>query len=83
MGSHLLHGFLERHAPVLEIEGGHVVVVEDPAACLWRRVQGRDDIVRVESLQVINDPVRGLEAMLDGGPVRSQSSQDQGSIRRQ
>ena len=54
----LLHGFLQRHPPIFEIEGGHVLVVEDPASCFRRRIEGCDHVIRVKSLQVINHLVR-------------------------
>ena len=68
MRPNLLHGFLERNPPVLKIEGGHVLVVEDPASRFGRRVEGRDDIVRVKFLEVFDDAIGRLEAVPDGRP---------------
>jgi hypothetical protein len=56
-GPDLLYGLLQRHPPILEIERCHVLVVEDSAGRFGRRIEGRDHIIRVESLQVFDDPV--------------------------
>ena len=53
----LLYGVLERHAPIFKIEGCHFLVVENPASCFGWRVKRCDQIIRVKSLQVIDDPV--------------------------
>ena len=81
MRSDLLHGLLQRHPPVLEIEGRHVLVVEEPPPCFGRRIEGRDNVARVEPLQVLDDPIRRFEAMLYGRPVPRQSSNHQRRVR--